>query len=54
MASCPLANANKGKVLVLSELRDTIGLILLSQDYDNTLQGYQDFLLFSLLIFSSR
>jgi len=29
-------------------------LILLSQDYDNTLQGYQDYLLFSLLIFSGK
>jgi hypothetical protein len=29
-------------------------LILLSQDYDNTLQGYQDYLLFSLLIFSAK
>jgi len=26
----------------------------LSQDYDNTLQGYQDYLLFSLLIFSGK
>ena len=29
-------------------------LILLSQDYDNTLQGYQDYLLFSLLIFAGK
>jgi len=29
-------------------------LILLSQDYDNSLQGYQDYLLFSLLIFSGK
>lgn len=29
-------------------------LIILSQDYDNTLQGYQDYLLFSLLIFSGK
>lgn len=29
-------------------------LILLSQDYDNTLQGYQDYLLFSLLIFTGK
>jgi len=29
-------------------------LILLSQDYDNILQGYQDYLLFSLLIFSGK
>lgn len=29
-------------------------LILLSQDYDNTLQGYQDYLIFSLLIFAGK
>ena len=29
-------------------------LILLSQDYDNTLEGYQDYIIFSLMIFSGK